>query len=272
MDKLKILMMAALMFLAGSCSKSAGTGAGVQVQLSLSGPATRLALGEEESGTYPLRWQTGDRVSLNGVVSSPLSEELSGKGVAAFSFAAFSGSAPYKLLYPASASGEILLDGNTLGMYAYGTSLDEVFLMHHLCCGVRLSLTGDLSLASLTLSAPGGEKIAGRFVPSFTDGTLAELSGVNQLTVDWAEPAALSDIPQSFYLFFAPDTFSQGLSLQARNAAGTICREWRFATGKTLVRGMLYLLPETAFSSRHWDDGCIVALEGMSEEPIDFVL
>lgn len=272
MNKLKILTMAALVLLAGSCSKNAGPDTRVRVQLSLSGSATKPVLGEEASGTYPLCWQPGDRVSLNGVVSNPLSGGLSGRDVAAFSFAAFSGSAPYQLLFPASASGVVLLDGKTLGLYARGTSLDEVFLMHHLCCGVRLSLTGNLSLASLTLSAPGGEKIAGRFAPSFTDGTLAEVSGVSEVTVDFPEPAALSDIPQSFYLFFAPDSFSQGLSLQARNAAGTICRQWRFATGNTLVRGMLYLLPETAFSSRHWDDGCIVALEGMSEEPINFVL
>lgn len=270
--KCKSFSLIALLLLACACSKDGGKSRPVQLRLALPGPATKVTMGEETAGTFPLLWQEGDMVSLNGCLSNPISASLSGKSHAAFSFADFSGSAPYNLLYPGSSAGEVVLDGKTLALYSSSESLDGVFSLHHLCCGVRLSLTGDLTLASLSLSAPGGEKIAGRFTPSFADGSLSEVSANQSLTLDLETPVALSGTPLSFYLFFAPGTFSGGLSLKAFNPGGTITREWRFATGLTLEKGKLYLLPETAFTSRDWNDGCIVSLEGLTEDPVSFEL
>lgn len=269
--KFKLFPILALL-LAVSCSKDRGGEACVQVTLALPAPATKVVLGAEETGTFPLVWQQGDVVSLNGTLSNPMSAGLAGKSHAAFSFADFSGSAPYNLLYPGSSAGEVVLDGKTLALYSSSESLDGVFTMHHLCCGVQISLTGDLSLASLTLSAPAAEPIAGTFTPSFVDGSLAEVSAQSTLPMALDTPVVLSDTPQTFYLFFAPGTFSQGLSLQAQNAEGTITREWRFAFGRTLEKGKLYLLPETAFTSRDWADGCLVSLEEMREDAISFEL
>lgn len=262
-----------VLLLTASCSKDKSGGeAGVQVKLALPCPATKVALGAEEAGAFPLVWEEGDQVSLNGTMSNPMSAGLAGKSHAAFSFAGFDGAAPYTLLYPGAADEKVTIDGKTLPLYATGTSLDQVFTMHHLCCGVRISLTGDLSLALLTLSAPADEPIAGTFTPSFVDGSLAEVSAQSTLPMALDTPVVLSDTPQTFCLFFAPGTFSQGLSLQAQNAEGTITREWRFALGRTLEKGKLYLLPETAFTSRDWADGCLVSLEEMSETAISFVL
>lgn len=258
--------------LAVSCSKDKSGESGVQVKLALPCPATKVALGEEDAGVFPLVWEVGDRVSLNGTLSNPMSAGLAGKSHAAFSFAGFDGAAPYTLLYPGAADEKVTIDGKTLPLYATGASLDQVFTMHHLCCGVRISLTGDLSLASLTLSAPAAEPIAGTFTPSFVDGSLAEVSAQSTLPMALDTPVVLSDTPQTFCLFFAPGTFSQGLSLQAKNVEGTITREWRFALGRTLEKGKLYLLPETAFTSRDWADGCLVSLEEMSEDTISFEL
>ena len=258
--------------LAVSCSKDKSGESGVQVKLALPCPATKVALGEEDAGVFPLVWEVGDRVSLNGTLSNPMSAGLAGKSHAAFSFAGFDGAAPYTLLYPGATDEKVTIDGKTLPLYATGASLDQVFTMHHLCCGVRISLTGDLSLASLTLSAPAAEPIAGTFTPSFVDGSLAEVSAQSTLPMALDTPVVLSDTPQTFCLFFAPGTFSQGLSLQAQNAEGTITREWRFALGRTLEKGKLYLLPETAFTSRDWADGCLVSLEEMSEDTISFEL
>lgn len=269
--RLKLFPILALL-LAVSCSKDGSGEAGAQVKLTLPAPATKVVLGAEENGAFPLVWQQGDVVSLNGTLSNPMSAGLAGKSHAAFSFAGFSGSAPYNLLYPGAADGKVTIDGKTLPLYASGTSLDQVLTMHHLCCGVRLSLTGDLSLASLTLRAPGDEPVAGSFTPSFVDGSLAEASAQPSLSMVFDTPVALSGTAQSFCLFFAPGTFSQGLSLQAQNAEGTITREWRFALGHTLEKGKLYLLPETAFSSCNWAEGCLVSLEELSEDAISFEL
>lgn len=261
-----------VLLLTASCSKDKSGEAGVQVKLALPCPATKVALGAEEAGAFPLVWEEGDQVSLNGTLSNPMSAGLAGKSHAAFSFADFAEVSPYRLLYPGAADEKVTIDGKALPLYASGTNLDQVFVLHHLCCGVRLSLTGDLPLASLTLRAPGGQPIAGTFTPSFVDGSLAEVSAQSTLSMALGTPIVLSDTPQTFCLFFAPGTFSQGLSLQAQNADGTITREWRFALGRTLEKGKLYLLPETAFTSRDWADGCLVSLEEMSETAISFVL
>ena len=269
--KFKLFPILALL-LAVSCSKDGNRDCAVQVYLSLPGTATKVTLADEDAVTFPMVWQEGDQVSLNGTMSGPMSAGLSGKDNAAFSFADFSGSAPYNLLYPGAASGQVNLDGKTIALYSSADNLDQVFTMHHLCCGVRISLTGDLSLALLTLSAPADEPIAGTFTPSFVDGSLAEVSAQSTLSMALGTPVVLSDTPQTFCLFFAPGTFSGGLSLKALNPGGTITREWRFATGRTLEKGKLYLLPETAFTSRDWNDGCIVSLEGLTEDPISFEL
>lgn len=261
-----------VLLLTASCSKDKGVESCVQVKLALPCPATKVALGEEETGVFPLIWEEGDRVSLNGVLSNPMSAGLAGKSHAAFSFANFAGTSPYHLLYPGAADEKVILDGKALPLYASGTSLDQVLILHHLCCGVRLSLTGDLPLASMTLSALGDQPIAGTFTPSFADGSLTEVSVQSSLSVVFDTPVALSGTPQTFFLFFAPGTFSQGLSLQAQNTDGTITREWRFALGRTLEKGKLYLLPETAFTSRDWADGCLASLEEMSEDTISFEL
>ena len=174
-----------VLLLTASCSKDKGVESCVQVKLALPCPATKVALGEEETGVFPLIWEEGDRVSLNGVLSNPMSAGLAGKSNAAFSFANFAGTSPYHLLYPGAADEKVILDGKALPMYASGTSLDQVLILHHLCCGVRLSLTGDLPLASMTLSALGDQPIAGTFTPSFADGCLASLEEMSEDTISF---------------------------------------------------------------------------------------
>lgn len=264
--RIRTIPFAAVLLLLCACSKG-GDQPGVQVRLALPGQSAKVALGDEDAGAFPIVWQAGDVVSLNGTLSNPLSSDLAGESDAAFSFASFSGASPYNLLYPGSSAGLVTLDGKTLPLYASETTMEEVFSMHHICCGIRIPLTGDLSVSSFTLSAPGDEPIAGTFMPSFTSGALEAVSATASVTIEYETPVVLSDTPQYFYLFFAPGTFSEGLKLQA-NDSSDISRQWQFATGSTLVKGKLYLLPETSFSSRDWVDGCEVSLEVMTEETI----
>lgn len=124
--KFKLFPILALL-LAVSCSKDGNRDCAVQVHLSLPGTATKVTLADEDAGTFPMVWQEGDQVSLNGTMSGPMSAGLSGKDNAAFSFADFSGSAPYHLLYPGAADEKVTIDGKTLPLYATGASLDQVF-------------------------------------------------------------------------------------------------------------------------------------------------
>ncbi|MCR5560764.1 MAG: hypothetical protein K6F58_02990 [Bacteroidales bacterium] len=269
--KKELYIAAAALLVLCSCSKEGNSGA-LELRLSLPSPASKVALGDRDGDIFPAVWQEGDVVSLNGALSNPMSAGLAGSPDAAFSFDGFSGSSPYNLLYPGSSTGVVTLDGKTIPMYASGNSLEEVFTMHHLSCGICIPLTGDLSVASLTLSAPGNEAVAGSFTPSFSTGALSAASANPSLTVAYEPSVALSETPVCFYLFFAPGTFSEGLMLQAQHVADGVVREWRFATGSTLVKGKVYILPETSFSSRDMANGCPLSLEEMSEDNISIVL
>ena len=271
MMKVKLILAATVLLVLGACGKQEAR-PDLQLRISLPDPASKVTLGDREADVFPTLWQAGDVVSLNGALSNPMSAGFAGGTDAAFSFAAFSGSSPYNLLYPGSAAGTVTLDGKTLPMYGSAAGLDQVFQMHHLCCGICIPLTGDLLLSSLTLSAPGGESVAGVFTPNFSTGALSAVSATPSLTVGFETPVALSETPVPLCLFFAPGTFSEGLLLRAQNAAGDATCTWRFASGNTLSKGKLYLLPETSFSSWNWADGCSLSLEGMSEEIISIEL
>ena len=245
----------------------------IRIQASLPSSVTKVALGTESEGSFPVLWQEGDQVSLNGNLSRPLSAGLSGGESAPFAFMGFEAAAPYHLLYPGDVGNGVSLDGSVLPMYAAGSDIQDVFYFHHLACGVRLQLLGDLSVSSLTLSATGGEAVAGSFTVSYADGTLAPVSASDSVTIDFATPVSLSPLhPVSFFVFFAPGSFSGGLTLTAEDASAAVTRSWRFATGATLEKGKIYLLPETAFASRELSDGFECSLEEMTEELISFEL
>ena len=250
--KFKLFPILALL-LAVSCSKDGNRDCAVQVHLSLPGTATKVTLADEDAGTFPMVWQEGDQVSLNGTMSGPMSAGLSGKDNAAFSFADFSGSAPYHLLYPGAADEKVTIDGKTLPLYATGASLDQVFTMHHLCCGVRLSLTGDLTLASLSLSAPGGEKIAGVFSPSFADGTLTLT-----MTHQWYFPIPRK--PSAFSLRREPSPRGYPCRRRMRKAplpANGVSPQavlWRKVNCTSCLKLLLHPVTGTMAASSVWKD------------------
>ena len=270
MRRLILICFASL--LAFSCRKTATpVPSDVVVRVSVETSSAKAAVGDESSGAFPILWQQGDQISLNGVLSAPMSSTMAGDSEAAFAFSGVSSSSTYNLLYPGAASNTVSLDGKTIPMYASGSSLDEVFVFHHLACGVRLQLVGDFSVSSLSVSAPGGEKIAGVF--SVSGGNLTPSDALSSLTVEYPAPVGLSRLnPTYFYLFFAPGTFSDGLLLSATEPTEGITRSWKISTGGTLVKGKMYSIPETAFASAELSDGIIISLEQMTEEPITIEL
>lgn len=261
-----------LILLSLSCGKSVSLQGDTVISVSAELPCSRAGVGAESEGVFPFVWQEGDRVSLNGMPSNPLLASFSGTSEAAFSFSGLSVSAPYRLVYPGGTGERVEIDGSVPPMYSTGSSLDGIFAFRPLGCGVRLLLYGDIAVSSISLTATGGEAVAGEFEVSFADGTISAVSAMPSLSFDLAEPVALSHLfPEPFYVFFAPGTFSEGLVLRVESSDGE-SRKWRFATGTALEKGRLYLLPVSAFASKELPDGFEIALEGMTEETITFVL
>ncbi|MBQ2026747.1 MAG: hypothetical protein II214_02490, partial [Alistipes sp.] len=71
--------------------------------LTLTTPDTRVFLGEKDGDTYPVYWSEGDRISVNGVVSSEAEIDATNPSKAQFSFAQTL-NYPLSILYPSGSS------------------------------------------------------------------------------------------------------------------------------------------------------------------------
>lgn len=249
----------------------------LSIRVGMATSLTKVAPGPETEGNLSVLWQLGDRISLNGAVSNALTASFAGRSEVAFSFAGFSASAPYNLLYPGtSESAKVSITGSVPPMYATGSDLSGVFTFHHLGAAVRLKLTGDLQVSSLSMEAPGGENISGTFSLGLStgvfNGSITAYSASSSLTVDYDTPVDLTDGEEhDFFLYFAPGTFTEGLIITAEDVSGAT-RCWLFASGKSLAAGNIYLLPPTTFSSLDLADGAGCALEDLTEETMTFEL
>lgn len=251
-----------------SCTKSGQESLTLSAALPCS--LSRLAPGDETDGVYPLTWEAGDRISIGSRTSQPLSASAIKSDKANFVFLDFAGAAPYHVLYPASETGEVVFDGSVPPMYASASSLSGAVQFHHAGCALRLNLSGDLKVSSLSLRADGGEPVAGRFNINFNTGELDALAALPLVTTAPGKPlSALSGTV--FYLYFVPGTFSEGLTVTAESPDG-FEMSWHLASGATLGRGRVYLLPDLCFRSLDFTDGARCSLEEMSETLISMEL
>ena len=248
MKSLKFILGAASSLLL-SCTGGGDAPAPTQVHTRICAGTTKAAAGPQDSGLYPVLWQEGDRISVNGNLSRPLGALFAGSGEAVFSFSGFSSAAPFNMLYPGSTDATVELDGATPAMYAVNQSLDEVAQFHQLTAGIYVELYGKLSLSSLTLESLGGEAPGGTFSVAFPSGALSAASSAGSLERTFASPASLSmDAPLAVYWYIKPGTYAKGLSLSARSPQGTVLR-WSFGFGKTLETGKMYALAPISFVS-----------------------
>ena len=101
MKRLYILAFASLSLLV-SCHQEPNPGVEPTAVINVSAQPTKTALGAASGNTRPVYWTDGDRLSLNGTASEPLSGLAADAATASFSFGSGSFTAPYKLLFPAS--------------------------------------------------------------------------------------------------------------------------------------------------------------------------
>lgn len=233
-----------------SCQKGEKGPAEYTVRAAACAPMTKNQVGAETGGSFPVLWAQGDVISLNGALSNALPAAFEGASEAEFRINAPSLSAPYHLLYPGEqgVSGKLSFDGKVSPMYASSDDLGALFIFHQAGCGVLLSVTGDEPISAIALSAPGGEKIGGRFNVSFTDGSLTPDSASSSIAIGYDTPLALSGTPVQVFIPFAPGTFSKGLRLTLSGISGENM-SWNISSGITMSRGKAYVIPTIAFSS-----------------------
>ena len=198
--------------------KLEGQGGVYEVAVSLE--ATKTQLGEKVDGLYPLYWSEGDAISVNGVVSNPLTADGSANAVFKFNEEVFR---PYCVVYPASAAVAVeegeeapapvtvypvtfaATQPYTVGtfapgvapMYGYAAELGEgeeeaPIQLNHLTGVLRLAIKGNgEKVTSIVVKTEKG-KIAGPFTVDCANGALVAQEGaVNTVNVTFAEGLVL---------------------------------------------------------------------------------
>ena len=138
--------------------------------------AVKTVLGDKEGSKYPVLWSEGDVISINGLVSRHLTADEAGAASATFTFDEKPADAGvYNVVYPGSnTSGRVVFPASqsyvedsfcpgAAPLIGQTDNLDGPVSLHTCAAIVRFSIKGDVTLASMDVAAPSGEKISGEF-------------------------------------------------------------------------------------------------------------
>lgn len=233
-----------------SCNKQEAAEPGRTVSLDLvvdGNAATKTWLGEISDGVYPVWWSDGDRVSVNGVTSTPISVP-DGQKLSKATFLARNVDAPFNVLYPVEdvtdfnaeeAVFDIAIPASqayTPGSFScgsailYGRSENETdpVELKNLCGAVKLTLKDDAAvIKSLVLTSLGEQPVAGSFKLDVKTGSLQPVEGVKTITVTLPEEGvALTSEGTSFIITIPSGSYPEGFSLRFEDNTKHILRNY----------------------------------------------
>lgn len=275
MIKRVMFVMCAALQLAVSCSKSQDDApdAGFILKAGVEEVSTKTVLGDKKSnGKYPIFWSDGDIISVNGIVSKPLSG-AGGGSTATFSFASTPASASvYKVLYPGSAySDKLSLDGVRIPLYGNSYDLSEGVSMRTAASVVRFVYNGTATLTRLVVTSMQDEKISGLFAVG-KDGSGAlngeltpEDGAVSSFTVTYSGGLGLASEGKTVYFVIPPGTYAKGLRAVAHDSDGGSMTLRFFKSGATLSAGRTASFPAIDYVA----GSDVVMTGGEGFEPID---
>jgi len=227
--------------LAGSCSIDNHAGQRITtVQAETFG--TRSALGEKTDGKYPVLWQAGDAIDINGVASNPLPAGFAPARSAAFSFGEAQLGSALHALSPASAMVSYSDGAATVAlpsvqtyaagsfdpaaglMLGIGTKGDGVHFDTPLCF-IKLSINAGShashNITKVVLKARGGEKMSGRFTTDYS--TLTDTQeGKDSVVLDIPGGIALGS---SVVIAYPARVYAHGMALSVEDASGHVMKK-----------------------------------------------
>ena len=256
---LKVWQIAALAIaVVVGCSKNEGpaetdieTGSvnGMVLRASLPEGATKTALSFEDD-VYKVVWQAGDRVSINGTRSEAVASSDDGKKAVDFTVNG-SLSAPYKVLYPATTSVNVITLPATQNFVAgsfdpdaaasFGNASksgsDYIATLTHFCGVIRFALNGTATLDRIELNSLGSEKLYGNFTLA-TDGNgfTGSWSGgtAGTLTYSFGDGLMLSNTDTPIYIAIPAQTYASGIEALVYQQDGAFMRLKFWGSGETL--------------------------------------
>lgn len=261
--KTRIITLISAALVLTCCTKEiapAGPESGDVFSLNLQTTATKIALGDKDGSVYPLVWQTGDAVVINGTnVSKPLGSEFNGLQNATFT-TEDKLSFPITIVYPASVkagNGRITIPAEQdadSGKFANGYAIMTGYTagntttvnMTQTCGYLKVSLTGSQTLSSISLKALGCEFLAGNFTVNAKTGTIAPVAGsVGNSSIKLLTGKTLSGTAQDYIFALPAGNYSKGFKLIVRDNAGKQMSKTIFSSGGKTITGGLMLEAQT---------------------------
>ena len=253
MYKKFLFLLAAVSGLVIACAKSEDPGqpsGETTLRLTAGFPEeeSKTTLSDKDGNVYKVLWQEGDKISVNGNLSGAPTIRDVGK-VADFTISA-SLTAPYKVLYPGTASSNVvtLPDEQT---YSAEEKIDSdaapAFgnaVMNGTSCSVRLqnfcgilrfALKGTATLDRIELNALGGEKLYGNFtLATNSSGFTGVFSGGTSGTLTYDCDVTLTNTDKYFYVCIPAQTYASGLEALVYQTDGAFMRLKFWGDGATL--------------------------------------
>ena len=258
-----------------SCSKNLVTGEDSKVEeepipaetfiLSASLPEdeTRTALGTPDAeGVVEVLWKSGDRISVNGILSDPLGSEDDGKKDVKFSVSG-SPAAPYKVLYPGTNSTNVVTLPATQNYVAnsidpsagvaYGNAVlssgSYSVSLSNFCGLIRFSLSGTATLSHIVVNALGSEKVSGEFtLVTDENGFTGAFSGGSSSSLTYNCAVQLSATQTYFYVAVPAQTYSAGVEALVYQTDGQYMRLKFWGSGRTLSRSDIAAMEDRVYS------------------------
>ena len=224
----------------------------------------------EDGENYSVYWSDGDRVNVNGQVSSPLSIS-DGEKFSEAEFALKSVQAPYRVIYPASVvtgngysedgavevtlpaqqkySATTFAEGAAV-LYGYGAAEGESVQLHNACAAIRVSLqddqTSEISEVKLMSKA---SPIAGKFLLNPQTGALVSMNEGTAYEIVLTEVSALlsQEGNKDFYFTVPAGEYSEGFEFSFYRSSDRRKMVCNWTPKSVLVHGRLYCFDDVEF-------------------------
>lgn len=219
--------------------------------------AVKTVMGDKSESKYPIYWSEGDVIAVNGSLSQPLAAGDAGTSSATFAFDEKPATAGvYNVVYPGNAtSGRVVFPASqsyvensfcpgAAPLIGQTDDLDVPVSLHTCAAIVRFSIKGDVTLASMDVAAPSGEKISGEF-----DLNLVPQAGASaQMAYSFGSGLALSETEKVVVFTVPAGSYQKGLRAVLHAKNGSTMTLSFFTSGATLG-AKVCAFPSTTFQA-----------------------
>ena len=240
-----------------SCNKKEQAKQPFRLQAGVEQTAVKTVMGDKSESKYPIYWSEGDVIAVNGSLSQPLAAGDAGTSSATFTFDEKPATAGvYNVVYPGNAtSGRVVFPSSqsyvensfcpgAAPLIGQTDDLEAPVSLHTCAAIVRFSIKGDVTLASMDVAAPSGEKISGEF-----DLNLVPQAGASaQMAYSFGSGLALSATEKVVVFTVPAGSYQKGLRAVLHAKNGSTMTLSFFTSGATLG-AKVCAFPSTTFQA-----------------------